>query len=200
MRLPVAKVFLSLLFVLISGGTDGWRQCGDGADDLCGSGERRGPDCGTGEAELRTMRRRLPRRRRGRQRVDAGFGGAGADDERAGAGAVLRRTGAEEKYSGHDDADLRDDGGDHGAVGTGDLLAGVWRGECVYWRVAQCVSAWGGAGAGSEVCGDDSAADVHGVSADVCDYYAGADYGRVCGADEVFGDAGVHGAVGAVCL
>ena len=46
------------------------------------------------------------------------------------------------------------------------------------------------------VCGDDSAADVHGVSADVCDYYAGADYGSVCGADEVFGDAGVHGAVG----
>ncbi len=48
----------------------------------------------------------------------------------------------------------------------------------------------------SRVCGDDSAADVHGVSADVRDYYAGADYGRVCGADEVFGDAGVHGAVG----
>ena len=51
-----------------------------------------------------------------------------------------------------------------------------------------------------EVCGDDSAADVHGVSADVCDYYSGADYGRVCGADEVFGDAGVYGAVGAVCV
>ena len=69
-------------------------------------------------------------------------------------------------------------------------------GQCVHRRVAQCVSAWRGAAAGQGLCGDDSAADLHGVSADVCDYYAGADYGRVCGADEVFGDAGVHGAVG----
>ena len=61
--------------------------------------------------------------------MDAGFGSAGVDDERAGAGAVLWRTGAEEKYSGHDDADLRDDGGDYGAVGAGDVLAGVWEGN-----------------------------------------------------------------------
>ncbi len=48
----------------------------------------------------------------------------------------------------------------------------------------------------SAVCADDSAADLYGVSVDVCDHHAGADYGRVCGADEVLGDAGVHGAVG----
>src|ERR1700733_3994652 len=112
--------------------------------------------------------------------MDAGFGRTGADDEWAGTGAFLRRPGAAEEYSGHDDADLRDDGRDYGAVGAGDVLAGVRRGECVYWGAAQCVSAGSGAGAGCEVCGDDSATDVHGVSADVRDHYAGADYGRVC--------------------
>ncbi len=40
------------------------------------------------------------------------------------------------------------------------------------------------------------ATDVHGLSVDVRDHFAGADYGSVCRADEVLGDAGVHGAVG----
>ena len=53
----------------------------------------------------------------------------------------------------------------------------------------------GGAGA-EPVRADHSAADVHGVSTDVRDHYASADYGRVRRADEVLGDAGVHGAVG----
>ena len=51
-----------------------------------------------------------------------------------------------------------------------------------------------------EVCGDHSAADLHGLPADVCDHYAGADYGRVRGADEVLGDAGIHGVVGDICV
>ena len=45
---------------------------------------------------------------------------------------------------------------DHGAVGVGGVLAGVRRGECVYRRTAQHLSAWCGAGAECGVCGDDS--------------------------------------------
>ncbi len=85
-------------------------------------------------------------------------------------------------------------------VGAGDLLAGVRRGKCVHRRPAQCLFARGGAGAGSQICGDDTAADVHGVPADVCDHYSGADHRRVRGADEVLGDAGIHGAVGDIRL
>src|ERR1700735_5578280 len=125
--------------------------------------------------------------------MDAGFRGAGADDERARAGVVLWRAGAEEKYSGYDDADLRDDGANYGAVGAGDVLAGLWRGKCVYRRAAQYVFARGGTGAGPEVCGDHSAADVHDLPVDVCHYHAGVDNGRLCGTDEVFGDAGIYG-------
>jgi len=40
-----------------------------------------------------------------------------------------------------------------------------------------------------------SATDVHDLSTDVCDHHSGADYRRVRRADEVLGDAGVHGAV-----
>ena len=40
------------------------------------------------------------------------------------------------------------------------------------------------------------AADLHDLSADVCDHHAGTDYRRVCRAHEVFSDAGVYGAVG----
>ena len=46
------------------------------------------------------------------------------------------------------------------------------------------------------ICGDDPAADVHGLPADVCHHYAGADHGRLRRADEVLGHAGVHGPVG----
>ena len=57
----------------------------------------------------------------GRQRVDAGERGACIDDDRTGLGAVLWRARAAQEHACHHDAELRDDGADHGAVGSGRL-------------------------------------------------------------------------------
>ena len=71
-------------------------------------------------------------------------GGAGAADDGSRAGAVLRRTGAQEKYVEHDDAELRHDGGDHDPVGGGDVLAGIWQRESVYrWAASMFLRGWG---------------------------------------------------------
>ena len=55
------------------------------------------------------------------QRLDAGERGAGADDDRAGSGSVLRWAGAAEEHAGDHDAEFRADGADHGAVGAGGI-------------------------------------------------------------------------------
>ena len=47
---------------------------------------------------------------------------------------------------------------------------------------------------------DDSASGVYDISGDVCGDYAGADYRRICRANEVFGVSDIHVAVGDICL
>ena len=61
--------------------------------------------------------------------MDAHKFGSGADDDRAGAGTVLRRAGAEEKCDWHHDAELCADGGGDGAVGAVQFQPGIWIGE-----------------------------------------------------------------------
>src|ERR1051326_3383581 len=55
----------------------------------------------------------------GGERLDAGERGTGADDDRTGAGAVLRRTGPTEEYAGDHDAEFCSNGDHYGDVGAG---------------------------------------------------------------------------------
>ncbi len=143
----------------------------------------RGSACSRGASGCR-------RQELGRQRVDADELGAGADDDRAGTGAVLRRAGSQEECARHDDAELRDDGGDHGAMGDRGLQSGVWAGQQLHRGASTICFLHGvGAQAGCRLCGNDSRADVHGLPVDVRHHHAGADYRGVRGAHEIQRDA-----------
>src|ERR1700681_4001033 len=109
--------------------------------------------------------------------MDAGERGAGADDDRARAGAFLRWVGAAQEYAGDNDAKFRADGFDHGDVGTGGLQFMFWRKWAGDWRVPGRIFSRCGRGSESRLLGDDTADNFHGVPVDVCNYHAGVDYG-----------------------
>src|SRR5207249_7173385 len=108
-----------------------------------------------------------------------------ADDDRAGAGAFLRRTGAAEKHARNHDAEFFLDGVDYGDVGPGGLQLVLWRQRAGDWRIRTRVPARRGRGAKRGLRGDDSPDDVHGVPVDVCRDYACADYQGDVRADEI---------------
>ena len=131
----------------------------------------------------------------GRQRLDAHQLGAGADDDRSGAGAVLRRPGAQEERAGHHDAQLYSDGHGFHSVGGDRLQPGVRRRERVFRRSALSVPQRRGRRSQPGLRGHHSASDVHDLPADVRHHHSGADLRGVRRADEVLGHAAVHDAV-----
>ena len=79
-----------------------------------GDGERRAISENR-ETRAGSLRRQVLRR----QRLDANEFCAGPDDDGTGSGIVLRRVGTKEKRLVDDDAELRDDGDRHSALGAG---------------------------------------------------------------------------------
>ena len=62
---------------------------------------------------------------------------AGPDDDRSWPGAFLWRAGAKEKCAGHDDAEFRHDGCDHGSLGDCGVQPCVWNRERLHRRISQ---------------------------------------------------------------
>ncbi len=130
MRVAVVKVFLAFLLVFgVSGPMLAGQTALAEAPVAACSFFAGGPAGDARKADSRQHDRDRRGADLGRQCVDAGLRGTGADDERPRTGTVLWRSGAEEECSGHHDADLRHDGHGDGAVGPGELLAGLWSGK-----------------------------------------------------------------------
>ena len=107
-----------------------------------------------------------------RQCVDAGFRRAGAADDRAGPGALLRRPGAPQEHPRHHDAELRHDGPGHHHLGRRRLLAGLWPRQHLHRRLRAHLPARRGANAQSRLRGHHPRADLHGLPAHVRHHHA----------------------------
>ncbi len=167
------------------------------------AGVRRSSSCRRRAAGLRRQDSGKMHAELRRHRVDAHIRRAGPDDDDPGAGAVLRRHGAQEECRRHRDDELRRHLPGHDHFRGSDLQHGVPRRFTLYrrprshvpqgyperhrpWRHRQSESAGR----------DDPGERLYLLPDDVCDHHAGADRGRLCRADEVLGDALVHRPVG----
>ena len=132
--------------------------------------------------------------------MDAGERGAGADDDRARAGAVLRRPGAAQEHAGHHDAEFWDDGADQRAVGAGRVQPGVRRQRAGHRRLFARIPERRRRRSESGLCRDDSTSYVYDLPDDVRRDYAGVDHRRNCGAHEVQRHCAVHDLVVFYCV